>query len=124
MLEKSAKLFAAFAAFFLAVVVLACGPAMAQGDTWATKASMPTARYGMAAGVIEGKLYVAGGCCVFNSPPFPRFNALEVYDPASDTWTTKASIPLAVYGAAVGVIDGKLYVAGGAASQTEGNNVA
>lgn len=97
--------------------------AFAQG-TWETKDPMPTARYGSAAGVIGGKLYVASGCCISPHFPNPRFTVLEVYDPNTDTWTTKAPIPTGVYGAAVGVIDGKLYVAGGQAIVSEGFNIA
>jgi N-acetylneuraminic acid mutarotase len=106
------------------VIALACiaRAALAQ-DVWITKAPMPTARYGAAAGVINGKLHIVGGCCVSDAPPVPRFIAHEVYDPASDAWSARAPLPLAVYHAAVGVIDGKLYVAGGQASQDEGGNV-
>ena len=69
---------------------------------------MPTARSEAVAGVINGKIYVAGGE-VGNVP----FNTLEVYDPATDSWETKAPLPKACYRAAAGVIDGKLYVVGG-----------
>lgn len=96
------------------VIIAAATQALAQSGTWETKAPMPTARYGMAAGVIGGKLYVAGGCCVFNAPPFPRFNALEVYDPATGTWTTKAPMPIARDNLpAVEVINGVFYIIGG-----------
>lgn len=96
------------------VIIAAATQALAQSGTWETKAPMPTARYGMAAGVIGGKLYVAGGCCVFNAPPFPRFNGLEVYDPATDTWTTKAPMPIARDNLpAVEVINGVFYIIGG-----------
>ena len=90
--------------------------------SWTTKASMPTARTGPAVGTINGKVYVAGGCCTQFFPPFGRFHNLEVYDPVSDSWTTNAPIPLAVYAAPAGVLNGKLYVAGGQASQTDGTN--
>ena len=38
---------------------------------------------------------------------------MEVYDPASDNWVTNASMLTTKCQAAVGVIDGRLYVAGG-----------
>lgn len=85
--------------------------AFCQDGTWVTKAPMPTARYGPAAGVINDKLYVVGGWLLATDNGHAPF---EVYDPATDTWdTTKAPIPLAVQNPASGVIDGKLYVAGG-----------
>jgi len=77
-------------------------------DVWTTKASIPTYRPGSAGGIIDGKLYVAGGYDTVD-----LFNTLEVYDPATDSWTTKASMPTARWLASAGVIDGKLYVAGG-----------
>jgi N-acetylneuraminic acid mutarotase len=98
--------------------------ASAQSGTWVEQAPMPTARYGPATGVIGGKLYVASGAVVVNAYPYPRFTNLEVYDPVSNSWTSNTPIPIGIYGAGVGVIGGKLYVAGGAASQTDGNNIA
>jgi N-acetylneuraminic acid mutarotase len=90
--------------------------------SWIIKNSMPTARYGPAVGAINGNVYVAGGCCTQFVPPFGRFHDLEVYNPVIDSWGTKASMPLAVYAAPTGVLGGKLYVAGGQASQTDGTN--
>jgi hypothetical protein len=43
----------------------------------------------------------------------PNLTTLEVYDPATDTWTTKASMPTAREMAGVGVLNGQLYVVGG-----------
>lgn len=76
---------------------------------WATKAPMPTARWGAAAGVINGKLYVAGGDIAQSQ----KLTTLEVYDPATDTWATKAAMPTARSGVGVVAIDGQLYVSGG-----------
>jgi YVTN family beta-propeller protein len=61
--------------------------------------------------VINGKLYLAGGSQASIGQGYT--NALEVYDPATDTWTAKAPMPLAIASAASGVIGGRLYVAGG-----------
>jgi len=113
--------------FLLALVVFIPSQVFSQvvaTGSWETKAPMPTARYGPAAGVIDSKFYVASGCCVTFTWPYSRFNALEVYDPATNAWIAKAPIPLALYAAATGVISGKLYVAGGQASSLDGNNVA
>jgi N-acetylneuraminic acid mutarotase len=95
------------------LVVLACvlvaGQALAQG-IWETKTPMPTARNSSHEGVIGDLLYVAGGHL---GGALGVTGALEVYSPATDSWTAAASMPGPVYGGAVGVIDGKLYVAGG-----------
>lgn len=81
-------------------------------NSWTTRASIPTARGAASGGVIDGKLYVVGGCR-FDDCRIGVTNILEVYDPAINTWTTKAPMPTARFGVASGVIAGKLYVAGG-----------
>ena len=81
-------------------------------NTWTPKAPIPTNRANAGAGVIDGKLYVVGGCIGSNCGS-GNTNILEVYDPTSDAWTLLAAMPTARNHVAVGVIDGKLYVAGG-----------
>ena len=73
---------------------------------WRPRAPMPTARSGGGAGVINGRIYVAGG-----RPP--RGNDFAVYDPAEDRWTVLPSLPTARNHLAVDAIGAKLYVAGG-----------
>ena len=81
-------------------------------DTWTTLAPMPTSRSSPAVGVIDGKIYVAGGATV--CPPCePQPAALEVFDPATNTWSTKAPIPTPRELAAGAGVNGKLYVIGG-----------
>jgi N-acetylneuraminic acid mutarotase len=77
-----------------------------QAGAWMPRAPMPTARSGGGSGVIDGKIYVAGG-----RPP--RGNDQAVYDPTTDTWTTLPDIPTQRNHLGVAAIDGKLYVAGG-----------
>ena len=96
-----------------AVATLAATPA---GGTWMTRTNLPTARYGPPSAVINNKIYVVSGCCVFGNA---RLNTLEVYDTQTNAWTTKAPIPTGVYGAAAAGLNGMLYVAGG--QQTSGN---
>lgn len=81
-------------------------------DTWTTKASMPTPRRWPAVEAIGGLLYVAGGTKDIPGP-VSVFATVEVYDPVTDTWTAKASLPAPRHSMASGVIDGKLYLAGG-----------
>jgi len=75
--------------------------------SWTTKAPMPTARDGLAAGVINGILYAVGGDNRF------EYNTNEAYDPATDTWTTKAPMPTGLDDPASGVLRGRLYALGG-----------
>jgi Kelch motif protein len=76
------------ATIITSLIALASADALAQG-TWATKASMPTARYLHSTSVVNGIIYRVGGTIDFN-PNWP--GTVDAYDPASDTWTTKASM--------------------------------
>jgi N-acetylneuraminic acid mutarotase len=77
-----------------------------QAGEWLPRAPMPTARSGGGSGVIDGKIYVAGG-----RPP--RGSDLAVYDPAADSWTELPNVPTQRNHLGVAAIDGRLYVAGG-----------
>jgi N-acetylneuraminic acid mutarotase len=81
-------------------------------DTWTVGASPSLVRSQVSVGVINGKMFVAGGCISADCEDGTT-NALEVYDPASNTWSDAAPMPTARFGAAAGAIGGKLYVAGG-----------
>jgi N-acetylneuraminic acid mutarotase len=61
-----------------------------------------------AAIVVNSKLYVIGG----GSAAGPT-GAVQIYDPASGSWSAGAPMPTARLSAAVAVIDGKIYIAGG-----------
>jgi subtilisin family serine protease/N-acetylneuraminic acid mutarotase len=81
-------------------------------QTWTQIADMPTARYAGLAGWIDGKAYVVGGD--IDADVIAPTDALEIYDPATNTWdTTGAPLPMALTGMAGAVINDKLYVAGG-----------
>ncbi len=82
-------------------------------NTWSTGANMPDVRSFMAAGYnsANGKIYLVGGYRdgdVTSAQP-----TTWEYDPAADTFATRAPIPHAIGGAAAGVINDHLYVAGG-----------
>jgi hypothetical protein len=81
--------------------------------TWATGTNMPDVRSFMASGYdnANGKIYLVSGYNtgdVSSAQP----NTWE-YDPVADTFAERAPIPHAVGGAASGVINGHLYLAGG-----------
>src|SRR5690242_6868647 len=67
-------------------------PSPNQNPCWIAKAPMPTARrdLGVAADA-NGRIYAAGG---FDGQG-NFLTTFEMYDPATDTWTTKASVPVA-----------------------------
>ena len=72
----------------------------------AVKASAPHFHKHGAAGVISNKFYVAGG---FHD--FDPVAALDVYDPATNTWKTLGRVPGGGGSASGAVINGKLFVA-------------
>ncbi|MBI2836667.1 MAG: PD40 domain-containing protein [Chloroflexi bacterium] len=76
-------------------------------NTWTQLASSPNAHALPASGVIDNKLYIAGGSDGGNH------NKLDVYDPVANSWTTKAPMPVSGSGFASAVMNGKLYAIGG-----------
>jgi N-acetylneuraminic acid mutarotase len=85
----------------------------AQSGTWTTKAPMPTPRSHLSIGEVNGILYAVGGyksrtCC-----PDPFIATVEAYNPATDTWSSKAAMPTARGDLGVGVVNGILYAVGG-----------
>jgi N-acetylneuraminic acid mutarotase len=80
----------------------------AEADKWTRKADMPTARSGLAASEVNGKIYAIGGAA-----PGVSLSTMEEYDPAADTWTKKADMPTRRWGLATAAVNGKIYAIGG-----------
>jgi N-acetylneuraminic acid mutarotase len=81
-------------------------------NRWTTLTNMPTQRNHLAAAAIEGKVLVAGGRlgAGFTSP---MTNVLEVFDPATGTWSMRAPMPTTRGGVNGLAVDGCLFVWGG-----------
>ena len=80
-------------------------------NTWTNLPAMPLgARYGVRAAALDGKIYVVGGYSLTSST---YLNRVEIYDPASNSWTTGTSLPAPRSQPMMGTVNGKLYVAGG-----------
>jgi N-acetylneuraminic acid mutarotase len=75
-------------------------------NTWATLGPAPHSHAGGAAGVINGRFYVAGG---------GGNRRLDVYDPVTNIWRARADLPEARGGAGA-VLQNKLYMIGGGPS--------
>jgi len=81
-------------------------------DTWTFKAPMPTPRSAFGIAVYENKIYCIGGYAIINlSGAATSVN--EVYDPVTDTWTKRASMPTARLNLRANVVNGKIYLIGG-----------
>ena len=84
-------------------------------DTWETKPPMPTPRADLCANVVNGRIYCIGGKRYWGVDPpyYQELNTTEVYNTATNSWTTKSPMPIPVLGAASAVLDGKIYIIGG-----------
>ncbi len=86
-----------------------------QTDSWTTKTAMPTARFNFAIAVFENKIYCIGG--LVGSRNFYQSSsvsgAIEVYDPATDTWEIKKPMPTPMAQLEANVVNDKIYLIGG-----------
>lgn len=83
-------------------------------NTWTTMAAMPTARSDFAIAVYQNKIYCIGG----ETGPGEMgavivTGANEVYDPATNTWEQKATLPTPRNEMQANVVNEKIYVIGG-----------
>jgi N-acetylneuraminic acid mutarotase len=81
--------------------------------TWATRARMPNDRVFHCAGAVDGKIYVLGGCGSGWNVNGADVTDVDVYDPASNTWTRKGKMRFPRAMAAAAVVTGRIYVFGG-----------
>jgi len=72
---------------------------------------LPTFRFGLDANLVNGKIYLIGGDDNGSSIVAPSFN--EVYDPMTDSWASKASMPTSTEDFASTVFGNKIYIMGG-----------
>jgi N-acetylneuraminic acid mutarotase len=80
--------------------------------TWTTVTDMPTPRIYLTSVVLNGKIYAIGGNKGTQNNEIPT-TVVEVYDPATDTWTTKADMNWPRKYLSACVLNGMIYVFGG-----------
>src|SRR4030042_1121234 len=101
-----------FLVFLTASCVVAVKPAFfcegLVGDSWVSKASMPSTLNSPGAAELNGKIYVVGAHQGENVN-----NSLFEYDPLTDNWTVRKSLPSSRMDFAVAACNGKIYVIGG-----------
>jgi N-acetylneuraminic acid mutarotase len=84
-------------------------------DTWTTLAPMPTARTGIEANAVNGKIYVMGGENYSGYINFLfAFPQNEIYNIATNSWSTGKPKPYPVYAYSSAVVNTKIYYLGGA----------
>ena len=69
---------------------------------------MPTARSGIAAAVLDGRIVVVGG-----EGPSGTFGEVESYDPETNGWSSLARMPKARHGLGAVAVDRRIYVIAG-----------
>jgi N-acetylneuraminic acid mutarotase len=83
-------------------------------NTWIAENPMPTSRTTFGLVACNNKIYAIGGVTGYNANGLAASTAAnEVYDPAANTWTTKASMPTNRSEVEVTSVNGKIYVIGG-----------
>lgn len=81
-------------------------------DQWLDKGRAPIRRSGMASGVLDGKIYVAGDEYQ-DWEGAKAFWAVQAYDPAIEHWENLPRMRVAHHGCAAGLVGNNLHVVGG-----------
>jgi N-acetylneuraminic acid mutarotase len=83
---------------------------------------MPSKRGSAVAAVVNGKIYVIGGAAIHPgssepslqpAKPHRSVGTVEEYDPKTNSWAQRSSMPTARNHAAIGAVNNKIYVIGG-----------
>jgi hypothetical protein len=85
-------------------------------DRWASLPPLPTPRSGLAAVAIDQRIYVFGGEGNPNAMT-GVFSETEVYDAAKLMWSAETPMAVPRHGIGAAVIDGRIYIPGGAVLQ-------
>lgn len=88
-------------------------PITVVSSPWVARAPPPASRYRASGAVVNGIFYLVGGVTDAGWGEEDFSAAVEAYNPATNTWSTKASMISSRQGAALGVLDGRLYLVGG-----------
>ncbi|PKM87338.1 MAG: hypothetical protein CVU87_09770 [Firmicutes bacterium HGW-Firmicutes-12] len=110
------------------IYVLGLDPNLGKGDTatetllkeydpstssWVDKIPMPSVRSGFEMVEVNGKIFVLGGETHTAGEDWRDRDTVELYNPASDSWTVLESMPTARHGFITVVVSGKIYAMGG-----------
>jgi len=84
-------------------------------DKWEIKTSIPTARADLSANVVDDAIYLIGGKKFIGiNPYFQEVDINEVYFPGNDSWIIKSPMFIPVFGYSSAVVEGKIFILGGA----------
>lgn len=91
-------------------------------DIWKPLAPMPTKRGSPVAAVVGDRIYVIGGAAlppgskdtaILPTRPHMSLGTVEEYDPSTNTWRVRASMPTPRNHATAAAVNSKIYVIGG-----------
>jgi len=124
--KKTKAAFMLLLSFSLILLTLHVPFVGATEDSWTTKAPMQQARSGLGVAAVNGKIYAIGGTTSSGfAPSIPGSAVLgnrdigghvgtnEEYDPETDTWTYKQSMPTPRIVFATAVYQNRIYCIGG-----------
>jgi N-acetylneuraminic acid mutarotase len=108
-------------AFLMTLCIISITPVFASAGSWVSKASMEESRAYLGVAVVNGKIYAIGGDIgsdVGNASPGTTrtsnvANTTEEYNPATDLWILKASMPTSRAGFGIAVYKNMIYCIGG-----------
>jgi hypothetical protein len=84
-------------------------------DKWTTLAPMPTARSNLLIVECRDKIYCIGGTVddisILAPDPLAHYlNKVEAYDPVTNTWQSRASLPISVADMQAQVVNGQIFI--------------
>ncbi len=84
-------------------------------NEWAAVRPLPRALHHANAAVVDGKIYVVGALTLVAADAFSAIGDIYEYDPGSNTWTMRGTMPAGSERGAslVAALDGEIFVAGG-----------
>jgi len=91
-------------------------------DSWSPSTSMPNAKQGAAIAVNQEKIYIIGGRTGAGDSGYAT-GTIDIYNTAQKTWTSASPMKKAKTGSQASVVDGKIYVIGGAVDGVIKNSV-
>jgi N-acetylneuraminic acid mutarotase len=93
-------------------------------DSWVSKTPMPTIRSNPAITTYQNKIYLIGGGQGID-PYLTTYQtgANEMYDPATDTWTSKISMAMGYGNLQAVTVNGMIYVMGGTTAKQQIMNI-
>ncbi|MBU1712100.1 MAG: hypothetical protein KKD47_03250 [Proteobacteria bacterium] len=91
-------------------------------DSWSNGASMPNAKQGAAIAVNQPKIYICGGRSGAGNSGYVT-GSVDIFDTILKTWSSLSPMKKARTGSQASVVNGKLYVIGGAADGVATNSV-